>query len=378
MEYEVGLKLYERVKKGSKLVQPAEEEPLTPTQVAFRFDGEYWNDELRRLPGQHQEPLHRGDRPVTGPLLVLLLAAVPLRPARVPAPDQSVNPLVSKAKETEELIEKLKRDIFKVRPLHRRDRASSSPRAATRRTCRTSSSASPSSTWRRAATCTTSRPSTRPEGSKGAIVSPGDQAAEAEGGADLQPPAARVPGLPRRRQGHLLPGARAARARCSSTRCSRRWASSIRKYPSSPLRLEAEQILGDYYFDKADLAEAEKHYQAILDAPPSPVHDLARYKMGWIRMNQSKHADAVTFFEAAAASEPMPGVDAAEGAQRQARGAAGPRLQLHRGAAGQGRAQLLREALRQPRPPTRWRWTSSATATSSSSSTSTRSPRCAS
>ena len=27
----------------------------------------------------------------------------------------------------------------------------------------------------------------------------------------------------------------------------------IRKYPSSPLRLEAEQILGDYYFDKADL-----------------------------------------------------------------------------------------------------------------------------
>ena len=44
-------------------------------------------------------------------------------------------------------------------------------------------------------------------------------------------------------------------------------------------------------------------------APASPVHDLARYKMGWIRVNQSKHADAVTFFEAAAASAPMPGVD---------------------------------------------------------------------
>ena len=28
----------------------------------------------------------------------------------------------------------------------------------------------------------------------------------------------------------------------------------IRKYPQSPLRLEAEQILGDYFFDKADLA----------------------------------------------------------------------------------------------------------------------------
>lgn len=83
----------------------------------------------------------------------------------------------------------------------------------------------------------------------------------------------------------------------------------VRKYPDSPLRLDAEQILGDYFFDKADLAEAERHYQAILEAPPSPVHDLARYKMGWIRINQGKHADAVTYFEAAAASAPVPGVD---------------------------------------------------------------------
>ncbi len=47
MEYEVGLKLYERVKVGSKVVRPQEEELLSPEQVAFRFDGEYWNDELR-------------------------------------------------------------------------------------------------------------------------------------------------------------------------------------------------------------------------------------------------------------------------------------------------------------------------------------------
>jgi hypothetical protein len=47
MEYEVGLKLYERVKKGSKLVAPPEEEQLSPSQVGFTFDGEYWNDELR-------------------------------------------------------------------------------------------------------------------------------------------------------------------------------------------------------------------------------------------------------------------------------------------------------------------------------------------
>lgn len=83
----------------------------------------------------------------------------------------------------------------------------------------------------------------------------------------------------------------------------------IKKYPSSPLRLDSEQILGDYWFDKADLKQAEEHYRAILDAPPSPVHDLARYKMGWIRINQANHNEAVTFFEAAAASAPLPGVD---------------------------------------------------------------------
>jgi hypothetical protein len=47
MEYEVGLKLYERIKKGSKLVLPEKEIPVTSAQLAFRFDGEYWNDELR-------------------------------------------------------------------------------------------------------------------------------------------------------------------------------------------------------------------------------------------------------------------------------------------------------------------------------------------
>ncbi len=47
MEYEVGLKLYERIKKGSKLTPLIEEDPLGPHQVAFKFTDEYWNDELR-------------------------------------------------------------------------------------------------------------------------------------------------------------------------------------------------------------------------------------------------------------------------------------------------------------------------------------------
>ncbi|QSQ19914.1 hypothetical protein JY651_32140 [Pyxidicoccus parkwayensis] len=47
MEYEVGLKLYERVKKGAKVVPPEDEVLMSPEQVAFRFSGEYWNDELK-------------------------------------------------------------------------------------------------------------------------------------------------------------------------------------------------------------------------------------------------------------------------------------------------------------------------------------------
>ncbi|NNB90291.1 hypothetical protein HJC10_07535 [Corallococcus exiguus] len=47
MEYEVGLKLYERVKKGAQVVAAQEEELLSPAQVAFKFDNEYWNDELK-------------------------------------------------------------------------------------------------------------------------------------------------------------------------------------------------------------------------------------------------------------------------------------------------------------------------------------------
>jgi tetratricopeptide (TPR) repeat protein len=84
----------------------------------------------------------------------------------------------------------------------------------------------------------------------------------------------------------------------------------VAKHEDSPLRLEAEQIIGDHFFDKADLEEAERHYMVILKAPESPVHDLARYKMGWVRVNQTKHKEAVEFFEAAASSPPPQGVDA--------------------------------------------------------------------
>ncbi len=77
----------------------------------------------------------------------------------------------------------------------------------------------------------------------------------------------------------------------------------VRKHPKSPLRYEAEQIIGDHHFDKSNLDQAEKHYRAVLSGPPAPVQDLARYKLGWIRVNKADHKGAAQFFEAAVRSK---------------------------------------------------------------------------
>lgn len=76
----------------------------------------------------------------------------------------------------------------------------------------------------------------------------------------------------------------------------------VAKHPQSPLAAEALLIIGDHWFAARELGKAEEAYQRILAGPPSAVRDLGAFKMGWVRFNQSKHADAVKYFEQAAAS----------------------------------------------------------------------------
>jgi len=76
----------------------------------------------------------------------------------------------------------------------------------------------------------------------------------------------------------------------------------IEKYPRSDWAIEARLTLGDYHFDKGELDQSEEHYAGILALPESHVHDMARYKLGWIRINQLRFKDALDYFEAAAAS----------------------------------------------------------------------------
>ena len=76
----------------------------------------------------------------------------------------------------------------------------------------------------------------------------------------------------------------------------------IDRYPRSKWALQARMILGDYHFDKGEYDPAEKYYKAILALNESLVHPSARYKMGWIRVNQQKFKDALDYFKDAVQS----------------------------------------------------------------------------
>ncbi len=77
----------------------------------------------------------------------------------------------------------------------------------------------------------------------------------------------------------------------------------IETHPKSPWALEARVILGDFYFDKGELDTAEGFYKAVLELPESHIHDMARYKLGWIRINQEKFKEALQLFEDAVTSK---------------------------------------------------------------------------
>lgn len=235
-------------------------------------------------------------------LLLMLLAAAPsssLGPVQ--------NPVTTKAKEREELVAKLRRDIFKVdRSIGETEKVIAKSRNAPYL---------PDLQFRLAELYVEKsryvyhlQVETRKDGARGAIVSPETRL--------LKQKAIQIYYRIQREFPDFKDGdkvqfylAHEQRELGQFDDMLKTLDELIHKYRPSPLRLEADQIIGDYYFDKADLTEAEKHYQAVLESPPSPVHDLARYKLGWIRINQGKHADAVGFFEAAAASAPFPGAD---------------------------------------------------------------------
>ena len=47
LDYEVGLRIYERIQENPDAPALPEDDALSPGQVSFPFAGEFWNDELR-------------------------------------------------------------------------------------------------------------------------------------------------------------------------------------------------------------------------------------------------------------------------------------------------------------------------------------------
>ncbi|NMB77387.1 MAG: tetratricopeptide repeat protein [Myxococcales bacterium] len=82
----------------------------------------------------------------------------------------------------------------------------------------------------------------------------------------------------------------------------------VEEYPKSPLMLEALFIIGNYYFDNDKFDDAEKWYNRIFEFRESPIHDMARYKLGWIEINRARvdkkhYKKALQLFEQVATSQ---------------------------------------------------------------------------
>jgi cellulose synthase operon protein C len=79
-------------------------------------------------------------------------------------------------------------------------------------------------------------------------------------------------------------------------------------YPKSSLLLEALYILGDFNFNNDKLDEAEKFYNRILEFREAAIHDMARYKLGWVAINRARldkkfWKKALELFESVVTSE---------------------------------------------------------------------------
>ena len=87
---------------------------------------------------------------------------------------------------------------------------------------------------------------------------------------------------------------------------ARAYEALIAKHPASPLVPDAHLVLGDHRFDAKDLAGARRHYQKVIDGPPSAALAMAHFKQAWVYMNEVNYAEALRHFEAVLKA-PAPG-----------------------------------------------------------------------
>ncbi|MBK9070673.1 MAG: tetratricopeptide repeat protein [Myxococcales bacterium] len=70
----------------------------------------------------------------------------------------------------------------------------------------------------------------------------------------------------------------------------------IMEYPTSPFVPEAFLAFGDYYFEQGEMENAGKFYEKVLEFKSSKVWTYAKYKTGWVFLNQKEDQKAGAVF----------------------------------------------------------------------------------
>ena len=72
----------------------------------------------------------------------------------------------------------------------------------------------------------------------------------------------------------------------------------ISEYPQSPYYAESLIIIGNFFFEeKKELETAIGYFNRVINLRDNPFVPLARYKLGWIYINQGKFLDSLLSFE---------------------------------------------------------------------------------
>lgn len=72
----------------------------------------------------------------------------------------------------------------------------------------------------------------------------------------------------------------------------------ISQYPQSPFYAESLVIIGNFFFeDKKELEGAIGYFKRVINLRDNPFVPLARYKLGWIYINQGKFLDSLLSYE---------------------------------------------------------------------------------
>lgn len=73
----------------------------------------------------------------------------------------------------------------------------------------------------------------------------------------------------------------------------------IKDHPNSRFVPSAYLSFADYFFSKSSMGRAQQFYNKVLRFPSSSLHSYVQYRLGWVAMNLSKKADALTWFRKA-------------------------------------------------------------------------------